>query len=407
MSGAALFTFGASALLLGVSLFCANLLVLRRDHAWVYWPLALFCLIEATMELPIVVEPFLTGAGARDILVRLSMFTLPLAFLLAPLFWLYARGLTSEGDPGDIPFRMLHLVPPGVALALAIALAIHPEALRDDQPISASARMLQAAVIGLAILLYLQIAAYLLAIHRQIMTYRSRLKDLFASTENRELHWIVCLGAVISVFWLFNSALVLAEALGLAALPSHVQDATILGDLLDVAVIWIIAVWGTRQKPGLFRPPEIAPDTSGPADDPAPKYERSALTPEHAARIAGRIELAMRRDLLYRDPNLSLWGLAKHIGVTSNYVSQTLNETLGESFFDYVNGWRVRDAIGQLTTGDQTILAIAYDVGFNSRSPFYKAFKRETGKTPTELRAERPPGRADTMPAPVLRKVSG
>ena len=71
-----------------------------------------------------------------------------------------------------------------------------------------------------------------------------------------------------------------------------------------------------------------------------------------------------------------------------NHLSQTLNETLNENFFDHVNGWRVRDAdFEQLTTTDQSILTIAYAVGFNSRSQFYKAFKRETGMTPTELRA--------------------
>ena len=94
----------------------------------------------------------------------------------------------------------------------------------------------------------------------------------------------------------------------------------------------------------------------------------------------------MSKDLLYRDPNLSLWDLAKHIGVTSHYVSQSLNTHLGQSFFELVNGWRIKDAITQLTTTDATILVITYDVGFNSRSAFYKAFKRETGKTPTDLR---------------------
>jgi AraC-like DNA-binding protein len=96
----------------------------------------------------------------------------------------------------------------------------------------------------------------------------------------------------------------------------------------------------------------------------------------------------MSNDLVYRDPNLSLWDLAKHIGVTSAYVSQTLNTTIGSNFFDYINSWRVRDAVEQLQNSDETILVITYDVGFNSRSSFYKAFKREMGTTPSELRTK-------------------
>ena len=49
---------------------------------------------------------------------------------------------------------------------------------------------------------------------------------------------------------------------------------------------------------------------------PAAKYGRSALTPDHARRIARKIKMVMKTDLLYRDPNLSLWGLANRIGVT-------------------------------------------------------------------------------------------
>ncbi|MCY1127040.1 helix-turn-helix transcriptional regulator [Frigidibacter sp. RF13] len=406
MTGTALFSFGSSALLFGVSLFCANLLLLRRDHAWVYWPLAIFCLTEAALELPAIIEPFVTSDPARALLMRFSLLTLPLAFLLAPLFWIYARGLTSEGEPGEIPYKLLHLLPAMLALVLALVLMAHPEMMADNPtPPTFVERLLYLGLLGLAGLLYLQVALYLVLIHRQILTYRLRLKDLFASTEDRELHWIVCLGVVLGLYWLFNSAVLLAETFDLVLLPRAIIGSAVLSDLLDVGVIWVIAVWGTRQKPGLLRPAEVAPDPAGPGEDPTPKYERSALTADHAARIAARIEAAMRRDLLYRDPNLSLWGLAKHIGVTSNYVSQTLNETLGESFFDYVNGWRVRDAIGQLTATDQTILAIAYDVGFNSRSPFYKAFKRETGKTPTELRAERTVARPPTVEG--LRKVAG
>jgi AraC-like DNA-binding protein len=63
-----------------------------------------------------------------------------------------------------------------------------------------------------------------------------------------------------------------------------------------------------------------------------------------------------------------------------------LNTQLGRSFFDYVNSWRIKESVTRLTTTKETTLAVALDVGFNSRSSFYKAFKRETGKTPRDIR---------------------
>ncbi|UWR78319.1 helix-turn-helix domain-containing protein (plasmid) [Phaeobacter inhibens] len=63
------------------------------------------------------------------------------------------------------------------------------------------------------------------------------------------------------------------------------------------------------------------------------------------------------------------------------YVPGT-HEKIGQRFFDYINHWRIQDAKNRLRSSDATILAIAYDVGFNSRSSFYTAFKRELGADP-------------------------
>jgi YesN/AraC family two-component response regulator len=94
----------------------------------------------------------------------------------------------------------------------------------------------------------------------------------------------------------------------------------------------------------------------------------------------------MEVDNLHRDANLSLWALARHIGASSNYISQTLNEVIGESFFDFVNSYRIAEAKILLTTTNDSVLNITYDVGFNARSSFYNAFKRQTGQTPTTYR---------------------
>ena len=105
-----------------------------------------------------------------------------------------------------------------------------------------------------------------------------------------------------------------------------------------------------------------------------------------AARIASKLKRAMSEHQLHLDANLSLWALSKQVGVSDNYVSQVLNEEIGQNFFDFVNGYRVQAAQARLISSDETILNIAYDTGFNSRSSFYTAFKKTTGQTPTAFR---------------------
>mgnify|MGYP000704698994 FL=1 len=85
---------------------------------------------------------------------------------------------------------------------------------------------------------------------------------------------------------------------------------------------------------------------------------------------------------------LSLRGLSDHTKISSNYISQVINQKTDSHFFDFINHFRVNAAMERL--GDEheknSILDIAYSVGFNSKSTFNTAFKRQTGLTPSEFR---------------------
>jgi len=107
---------------------------------------------------------------------------------------------------------------------------------------------------------------------------------------------------------------------------------------------------------------------------------------EQSDRIAAKVNALMKQDKLYLDANLSLQKLANYLAISPNYISQTLNETLSINFFDFVNQWRIEDAKPKIIANQDTILDIALAVGFNARSSFYKAFKQNTGKTPSEFR---------------------
>ena len=82
--------------------------------------------------------------------------------------------------------------------------------------------------------------------------------------------------------------------------------------------------------------------------------------------------------------------LAATLKVSSNHLSQAINEQSSLNFYDFVNGYRIEAAKQQLTERDPkryTILGLALDSGFNSKSAFYKGFKKHTGMTPTAFRS--------------------
>jgi AraC-like DNA-binding protein len=373
----------------GICLFCANLLLLRRRDPGIYMPLAMFFLFQGIASVLVFFAFGGEEVEASALITKVAIVSTVLEIASPFLFWLYVQALTTEGEMLNVPRLRFHIIPIVLTTACFWTLLFLPSGfaasnIQDDDPRLLVILVISVAVLIGGILVKVMIGTYLYLIARRLMAYQKRLKEVFASTESRELNWIWVIIISTGIYLLLITAFRVAIWVGLMTEDGLGQSKIIIESFTQLVLFWIIGMWGLRQRPGLMREPMV--EASVPEDAPARKYEKSALDSERATRIAKKIEAAMEKDLLYRDPNLSLWDLAKHISVTSHYVSQTLNSHLSSSFFDLVNGWRIKDAIIQLTTTDETILFIAYDVGFNSRSAFYKAFKRETGKTPSDLR---------------------
>lgn len=328
-----------------------------------------------------------SGPSAYEAVIDVAVW--PSSFLLAPLFWIYVVALTSPSQRR--PRHLIrHFILPGLALALAVAVLLSPPhvqaILTSDEPQMDTGWGI-AVVLGFGLLqlgVYPQIAVYLFLIWRRLMRFRQRLRDVYASTEKHELRWIYAVCGLGSLYWLAQTVLlvVMIDAADTAVPPAFINVASLAG----LAVVAATVLWGLRQRPPLV-PDHDDPNTPEPSKGQPPgKYEKSALSADASRRLGRKLRAAMEVDHLHKDSNLSLWALARHIGASPNYVSQTLNEEIGESFFDFVNGYRVAEAKTLLTTTDQSILAITYDVGFNARSSFYNAFKRITGQTPSSFR---------------------
>jgi AraC-like DNA-binding protein len=78
-------------------------------------------------------------------------------------------------------------------------------------------------------------------------------------------------------------------------------------------------------------------------------------------------------------------------GIPRHHITEVLNEKYGRNFFSFVNEYRIREALSRMNDPKYqhyTLLAIAYDAGFNSKSTFNSFFKAYTGKTPSAYRKE-------------------
>ncbi|MBO6557891.1 MAG: helix-turn-helix domain-containing protein [Pseudomonadales bacterium] len=121
------------------------------------------------------------------------------------------------------------------------------------------------------------------------------------------------------------------------------------------------------------------------------KYAKSGLSDELLNRYKERLVQLMDDEKAFMNPGLTLPKLSSLVQCPINHLSQVINAGFEMSFFDYLNSHRIEEAkriLAEPSDHPQPILSVAFEVGFNSNSAFYSAFKRICGQTPAQFRKE-------------------
>jgi len=227
--------------------------------------------------------------------------------------------------------------------------------------------------------------------------HRRRIRNSYSSTERVNLLWLLWLSAAAAAIWLLAIAVDVASTLPFP-MSSHPDD---LVSFAVVLLVYAIGYMGLRQ-PEIFRydgpaapppsasdPPSIALAAQADADAPAGRYERSGLRDAEAVALKESLIALMTREHPYRDPDLTLPDLAERLGTTPHKLSEVLNSELSQTFYDFVNSYRVDDVRRRLAKAESkqvNVLALAMDAGFASKSTFNQVFKKQTGQTPSAYR---------------------
>lgn len=115
-------------------------------------------------------------------------------------------------------------------------------------------------------------------------------------------------------------------------------------------------------------------------------------TSEKLKEISIRLEAAMQEDKLYKNQELSLQSLAKQLNIKPYLISKSLSEIFNKRFNDYVNEYRVKEVqalLSDASNSKYTLLSLAMEAGFNSKSSFNRAIKKQLGISPSELKFQK------------------
>lgn len=315
-------------------------------------------------------------------------------FAIAPLLLLYTRAMVQPA------FRLrsrdaLHFVPVVIVLGVSLSLLRDPEAgmaiATDDSPYLVwltSVLTVLGSIWGLG---------YVLASLREVKHYQRGLRDRFASLEAVSLRWLR------RILYLFGAMNLVLAPVALLRVEVGGQLHPVLYVILPTSIILLnyVAIAGFRRAQLFYALPELASllnepldAVEPPADEPdagsRTKYARSGLDESACRQLWAEVSRIMSEDKPYLDDSLQLAKLAKAVGISTQELSQVLSTCAGQNFYDYVNGYRVREVQALMADpayGEASLLHLAEEAGFRSKSTFNKYFKASVGMTPGEYRA--------------------
>ena len=301
---------------------------------------------------------FAVGTGAYAVTsaagfsAQLGLWTIPLLALSAGnnvVFWALTAALFDDG----FRLRWWHL-----ALWLALVIAGTAACFLSSPPLGLGLTLSSFAFAGLAMA-------------QAVTSWRADL------VEGRRRLRLFVVGAASLYIGLMAAA-------QLAGVQRAAPEITSLTGALGMLVIAGIIAWSllrVGRQQSLFAITTLP----RPLDEPAaPSVEPGDQ------QLVARLERLMSADRAHRQDGLTIGGLASQLGLPEYRLRRLINQALGyRNFNNFVNRYRIAEikaALADPGQADVPVLTLALDAGFSSLGPFNRAFKAETGVTPSEYR---------------------
>lgn len=365
MDIANLFFFSGS-----ISTFFILVLISKKEKAVYDW----FLISWFTIILFHIFVFYLSAKNRFSILLEVSSAAV---FLNGPILWLYARTLFDK--------RISWKVTPHFLPFLLNIVLITPYLFQNVlAPLSDFTRTILAwAKLGSTLIYYLW----------SIYTINKNLKwaeENFSTIEIQYLDWLKMALNTVLLLWLTGFLSQLAVITDFFELD-QVNEDLLINCAVSVLVIYM-GYYGFRQAPiFLGSIPITAKHEESGQEVIMEKYHHSSLDDALIKQYAKVLEEFMSEKKMYVDPELNLSKLAAELNLTTNQLSQVINQFYKKNFYEYVNSYRIEAIKSKLANGEHkttTLLGLALDAGFNSKATFNRFFKKYTGQTPSRFLEE-------------------
>ncbi|MGE8514320.1 MAG: helix-turn-helix domain-containing protein [Chryseobacterium culicis] len=289
-------------------------------------------------------------------------------FIHGPMLYVYVLCVTGR-NPG-VKTALLHGIPVlMICILLSQFLMMSPwDRLASYQNGNNGYKSLSKVIKYLMILSgIVYVVLSLLAVRK----YTKGISSQYSNTEKINLNWLYYLIAGIAFIWI---------------------AVIIRNDILifSIVVLFIVvaAYFGISRVGILDLPVSIDLPEDKEQDHEMVKYQKNSPGDEAIQSIYEKLVYKMEHEKLYKDPELNLNNIAKVLEVHPNVLSQVINSMEQKNFYDYINRQRIEEFKRTVVLQENqkyTILSLAFECGFNSKTSFNRNFKKYMNCSPTEF----------------------
>ena len=304
--------------------------------------------------------------------------TYPFPYSYGPLFYIYTK-LVSKAEKKFGIKNLLHFIPVLIVylISLPVFLYTGPEKIEFVRRMMSDTEPLIFKIINWVI--PFQGIVYTVLTIKTVSDYNKRIKDNFSNIERINLRWLNYLAIGTITIWS-----IVAIIYAVHIIYSYQTDISFMLHISISILIYSVGYMGLKQPEIFMRPPET--DYSEIKNE---KYKKSGLEEPASEEIKNKLLDIMKNGKPHLDGDLTLNKLAEMLSVSTHHLSEVINTKLNQNYYDFINKYRVEEFINKLkdpANENYSLLSLAFDSGFKSKTSFNTIFKKLTNKTPSEYK---------------------
>lgn len=295
-----------------------------------------------------------------------------LIILIGPILFVYIKSLFND-DKNLMKKNIFHFIIP-----LTIQLLLF--GFFEFDFYLSSLELIEFFIILIFEDLYLLI--YAILSYTIFIKYNNAKKLIYSNFKGKDLNWVK---------YMLIGVIIVTTANIISSLYTYNQPNTELENIILITILVILFISFLGYY-GIAQTRVLLPDFLIDSTKNNKNHTTINIDKESIEKYIKTIELILTKNQIFLDENLTLSKLAKLTALNEKKLSAIINKEMNTSFYNLINLYRIDEFKKRIVSdkyNNLTIIGIAYDCGFKSKSTFNRLFKKSTGVSPSDYKNQK------------------